>query len=826
MSEVKTLFVKPTSQQNNYVSPEGSYDNILSSDIVQPQHDIFTLYENDLSGNYHPFSANGWLSSVISDADGNLPEPVIINLEGNFAISILRIVGNAFTQNFPVSFSYKIFKGENILYEDFVETNDQVAWEKDFKACYEVTKVELTITKISKGNSAVHLLNFSNPYIRNKIQVFDITTISKTVISIGINLQKKLELPINISRKSFIYNTIKKKQDTASFGINEKSALRNVHTIMKEPNRQVFGKVTVVYFNPLLELVTEIISSGGAHLSNLDQLSDSKTGEMKSNYFTLFDNKLDGSYVPYGKTSQVGWVSKELTDVNGVFSTPPTLSQKFSQRLLSEMSIYFDNNKDTWPTEFDVVIHSNKRENVTITIQDFEGLSWKLPDDYAEVTQVDFIFKKMNKPFYPATVTELTISSSVTYEQDHLVSIDLLEELGYEDTVTNLGCISANEVNITFDNTDKAFFFNNKESLIAPQLKKNRKVLPYLGAEIVPGVVEWYPLGTFWSYNWNVPSANVIASVTAMDTLSLLDTLSFTEHQVYQNKSVGELFEIILQDAKKQFTLLEWDIDESLYDLIIPYTWFDASSHAQALKRLAKTDMIDVFADRKGRVRCQYRYKATNVPLDTWSDNTNVKSKNYPTLYSDLPNYVEVKITEVTVLKQELLNITQAFDISSSNLPSFVFSYPYVDNAEVLIDCDETVVYNYNLYSWGMKITFTGSGKVRSVKVTGDSLSVTTDSSCAAVDEQKINLDGLYKVTIDSEFIQDSDRANKLAKDLLQLASLDAYYVEVDYSGDISLSISDSIKLLNGIAPKENYIISRHELYWDGSLMGSATLIS
>ena len=134
------------------------------------------------------------------------------------------------------------------------------------------------------------------------------------------------------------------------------------------------------------------------------------------------------------------------------------------------------------------------------------------------------------------------------------------------------------------------------------------------------------------------------AHTTARDRLELLRLSDFTTSLVYENYSLYQLFQIVLDDAG----LLPSDyvLDASLNSIVIPYAWFDRMSHREALQRLAQCAYIQVYCDRYGKV--------VVGPIDTspqvyfnFDNDTNIYSKSYPITASEITNYVEVTIGNV-----------------------------------------------------------------------------------------------------------------------------------------------------------------------------------
>ena len=87
-----------------------------------------------------------------------------------------------------------------------------------------------------------------------------------------------------------------------------------------------------------------------------------------------------------------------------------------------------------------------------------------------------------------------------------------------------------------------------------------------------------------------------------------------------------------------------------------------------------------------------------------------------------------------------------------------------------------------------------------------------------------IRQDGAKPYTIDSELIQDRNVAKYLADSILTDITKEYYTAEINYTGDISLTLNNFIWYKDGLATPNYYLIKRHNLYWAGYLTGSATL--
>jgi hypothetical protein len=630
---------------------------------------------------------------------------------------------------------------------------------------------------------------------------------------------------------SHVINNIDGSVDICPIAVSARSFadLMNVHSIMKGVTRHIYGKVYITYTDPMLDSETRYVSSGTAYNSVPSQVADNVvTSDGK--FFTLYENNLTGEYRPSDEQSQVGWVSSAISDASGAFTGElPYLRIEFSSRPVVSLPITFDTSRGSVAKDFTLAYEQVDGNVITKSITGNTAPTVVFDEPVPNVVAVTITVSSITKAGYPVAILEIPVMSTQLYvgyqDRSDLISIDLLEELTYDDEIEALGGISANSITVVLDNSKRDFYFNNKNSLVASQLKRNRKIVPWLGVEITPGEIEWYTLGTFWSYRWDVPVEGLTAKVVGFDTLGLLDKTEFRDHVMQVNKSIGYLIEYVLSDARKQLDFIEYNIDPSLYDIIIPYAWFSVGGHTAALRRISQCYPVHIYCNRNGVICAAPQKLHHDYYYDTWSDNTNVISKNYNSLYTTLPNIINVAVKQPAIKAGETLvddNLT--FSVTDMPTRTLNFSSPYVSGITVTVDCDATVNYTYAAYSWGIDVNFTGTGNVRSIKCVGSMLDISSTSTVSNKNLDSIRQNGSVTRDISSDFIQTSAHALELINRLLTLSEQDKYDVEVKYRGDISLTINDPILLLDGIAPDNRYNIKRHELSWNGSLTGSAYL--
>lgn len=742
---------------NRAVTP-GSFDLIFTARKIK-ERNLFCLSDNRLDGTYKLFPSVdvGWWDDYLSDADGYLAEPAVIEVDQHTNAYALMI--NGYQRVYPVDFTIRLYLAGSLVHLESVVGNTEFNRMVVLPASYEIDKYVVSVTRISR------------PY--------DVLRMSSVSFSAAIS------------------------------------------ALCAERSRKMHAKLEIVYNNPMYGLGGTASSEHSAHTARPEQLLDSMLPN-GANLFKLYDNKLDGSYVVAGAGSQVGWWPTGLPDADCMYAAPKRCTIAFSARPLLTHTLRGYAPTNDYPVDFNIYATDTSGVEHKVEVRGNDQLTCQVPINVDNAVSLSIEILRSSRPNRPAIITEFSVSSAVTYYDSDIIDVNILEELTYDDANESLGSISANELIANLNNTDGSFYFSNTASLIARQLKKNRRIKAWFGVEAPDGATIWVDMGTFWSYSWDVPVGGLTARVTAFDTIGLLSTLTFENHNVFVDKSIGYMLEYILNDAKGYFEELDWIIDEDLYDIIIPYGWFSYGSYAAALERLASCDMLYIYCDRVGRIIARIRPEKVDSVYASWSNSTNIMTTAYPTMYTDLANHIDVTVTAVSEKAGEALNYTTPIYLSAGDSKQLQFSYPMLSMSDIFIDSDAEI--EYSVHGWGVSIKAVTDGVIRKVLVNGISLIPDTSQFVTRRDTASILANGAVHSVITSDFIQSREHALRIADRLFEDAALTKYDAEITYRGDLTLAIGDPVELVDGKAPDNKYFIKRHEFYYNGAMTGTARL--
>ena len=334
----------------------------------------------------------------------------------------------------------------------------------------------------------------------------------------------------------------------------------------------------------------------------------------------------DGTYYPMpgnalqAAENQVGWYGAEESDSSGEWLIDPTLTTTFAARPMSALSICGDNINGEYPVSFEVKIYTLATDVspvLTESVVDGVGTGWVLSKinvgdsqavkwDRTLVTEInscekmELIIKKWSDTGRVVKITEFYSAITITYTDDDIVSIKLLEESEIADGTLPVGNISCNELVVELQNVGNQFFYNNTASPIHTQLKINRKIVAYVGIKLADSseTIYWEKLGTFFSGDWDAEENGTTAGTTARDRMELLRKSDFEISELYEDITLYDLVEIVLNDAKTKIIDLQWNIDSGLSSFTLPFAWFEKQSYFECIKQITQACMGRAYMDR------------------------------------------------------------------------------------------------------------------------------------------------------------------------------------------------------------------------------------
>lgn len=841
----------------------------VSDNILTPSYKWFSLSQNKLDGSFHPIDTTntyqvGWWGGSLSDANGNVTNQ-IITIQEQRSIHKLRVAGDSLLGEYPVDFTMKLTKNNVVIYTETVVGNTNVIWSKELDKVYDVDSITLSVTKINTPNTVVKIVDMFSPDDFKRHDTLRITaeeesgineTITLTLVEdsfIQVSILKGDQPSIVVNKKEGLItgelnshdswtlkDSTKQKQiinitsprDHLKVHLNERSKIKNVHTVMDSNLRQVFGKVEITYAAPFLGDDVSIVANQIGRNTAVTGIADNTT-HSEYKWASLHDNKLDGSYHPMPLSTDRKWHAglwgTKLSDATGRFVDKPVITIVFVPRPLYYLKVAGDDMLMNYPVDFTIdVLDHNEDVIYTEEVIGNTNILWykDLNPVLNDVTKVQLTIHRISKPYQVFKLTEFFNSIVETYYNKQIVNMHLLEELDYIESSITLGAVSSNEIDIVLDNSTGKFNLMDTSTPLHNLIKRNRKVRAWLGAEIVPDEVEWYPLGTFYTTKWDIPDRSLTASLTARDRLDVLNYSDFTYSKVYKNMTLGQLYKLILDDAGL-IEGVDYEVSNTLDYLVVPYAWFPKQTHRDALQRLSACAIVQLYCDREGKIIVT-DMDPTNTVYFTYKDSSNVISKDFPFVWNEITNYVEVSAnifaegTKKAVLEsREILvipaNTSMELKYDYNTLPVTTIDAPIItSDTGIILD-------SYTTYAWGivMKVrNSTASNKnITSIVVNGLPLEKQTTSINVAKDDALIKENGTLKTSIGHDFIQSTVYAQSLAQNLLNGYRDARYDVKLTCRGNIGVYLKQKVNIEDSkMNTTKTYVVKRQTIDWNGAL--------
>ena len=795
-----------------------------------PSHKWFSLQDNDLGGDYYPIPSDGsgevgWWGTSLSDGSGSLvASPALTVTFAERDIHGITICGDSLLNEFPVDFTVALYNGVTLLTTVIVSGNTEVNYMHPFSEIYTADKLVLTVTKINKASRTVKILEAYNEYIMVRSDSL-IVTPRDAILKRVASTDNLLLFPLVESELIVDFSSA----DTLLVAISETSTLTNIHSVMNADEREIFGKVEISYSDPYTDESIAVVASETNRVGDAEEIADSLVTP-KRKWLSLHKNSLDGTYYPVAPVYSIGWWGNSLSDVNGDLAPQPTLTVTFDARTIQRLRLAGDSLLNNFPVDFTIVCYDAADTVLhTETVIGNASVDWQLDiSPIYSVTKMVATISKINEAFSVPKIMEFYTAVKETYTGDEIVSLHLLEELGYSSSVLSLGTISANEISVTLDNTTRKFNIGNSQSSVNGYLKKNRRVVAWLGAEVVPGEIEWYQLGVFYTTNWSVPEQDVVAIATARDRLELLRLQDFTTSEVYTNYTLYQLFGIVFT-AAGLVADVDYTLDTALQSVIIPYSWFDRMTAREALHKIASCTIVDIYCNRQGIIVVK-QVLPTAFPITTFNED-NLFSKNFPYIGDSVANYVEVKASSISIgVEQAVIDLAETITVPANGQYTLNLTYnqiPCIDVQNPTITGHAAIIVaSYNIYAWGVVIVLANSDgsdqEITAVEVLGKPLSFGTQKVAIAQDADLIREDGKTVATVSHDFIQTQVYAQQLATDLLALYKNSLYNTVLDSRGNVALLLGDRFVSPGYLHETDyEYMTTRQIIDWNGSLMAT-----
>lgn len=256
-------------------------------------------------------------------------------------------------------------------------------------------------------------------------------------------------------------------------------------TKIKAPVRSVKAKVTVDFTSPFLDESIVVSASEDAAVSLSSQTANSIVIP-QGNIISLDGAWQLGTGILADLTKEVGWWGSQLSDVSAAFSSPyPTLTVTHSARPIQTLKVVGDSVRAEYPVDFTIKLYDAANTLLyTETVTGNALNTWTTTVSEIGITKQVLEITKWSAASRQVKIMEFFTSIQEIYYGDDIISLNVLEEREVSNGSLPVGNISANEVDLKLYNRNRKFDAGNTSSSLYGAVKANRKIRPYIGAQI------------------------------------------------------------------------------------------------------------------------------------------------------------------------------------------------------------------------------------------------------------------------------------------------------------------------------------------------------
>jgi hypothetical protein len=437
-------------------------------------------------------------------------------------------------------------------------------------------------------------------------------------------------------------------------------------TKINSPIRKLFSKVVINYTDPLLDPTITGSSADNNYISYPNQMVNGRTimthkwGELDGQFILDGSFKLCASTEESANFNEHGWWSASRADGSGVIDA--TGQVDYSSRKVSGAFVAFDSKLIEYGVDYTIKFYDGV--SLIHTVTETGNALTEVQYTFTQISDIDKVVLNITKWSEPNTVVkvaEFTTQVIEEYTDEILCNWSVIEEREISnDGFIPTGAISSSQATVCLSNANgRPFDANNITSRLNGLVKPNALVEIYLGVDTASGI-EYQPMFTGWTTEWDVPEKSVEATTTARDRLNLLTQTNITT-DVIKGDTFSDWFETVLNDAGLANT--EYDIDTDLNgsDYIVPVGWMQGESHRRALELLAEGCNATVYVGRDKLIYVKKLDNFSGSSVQTFTRDDYSDKDNQPA-YGNVVNNITVITSPVVENVNEVVYETGSTD--------------------------------------------------------------------------------------------------------------------------------------------------------------------
>lgn len=371
-------------------------------------------------------------------------------------------------------------------------------------------------------------------------------------------------------------------------------------TAIKNTVRKMKAKVQVTWSDPVIDAGITTTASSINRIDFKAQTIDTIENTTHKWFYINPQCTLNGTFYPApsaaeASIAQMGLFSQQQNS-SKTFSPYITLTHSFSARVLKTINVAFDDSYGEYAEAFNIYIYKGSYTLYqTITITGNTSLTYvgNFTTPISDVTRIVLEVRVWSVANVVAKISEFSFNATETYTED-ISSLGLLEEKEIRDGSIPVGNISSNELdlslnNIRVNNVLDPFYFSNPLSAYSAYMLPGRKVKAWIGVELPSTDIEYVPLGTFWSGDWDVEEVSNTAATTCRDRLDKLRNINCKGEWMLKDSNLYNVALRLMSDIITTAPMpdLKYNISTDLTNFTVSYGYFPIQSFFQCVKDIA-----------------------------------------------------------------------------------------------------------------------------------------------------------------------------------------------------------------------------------------------
>lgn len=575
--------------------------------------------------------------------------------------------------------------------------------------------------------------------------------------------------------------------------------------------RKVFGKVEIVFSDSDISSISNIEVSTNAEISHPDEVyGNNLTPTAKA--CTMDGNaRMGGGYQMIDDSCITGWWSNNLSDVDGIFDEFPTIEITFTERPIVSWIIKGDDKLGQYPTNFLVQYLNGTTVVAYKEVLDNTQVQYRLVKTVLNVTAIRLTVYSWSVPNACVKLMRFFDTITETYDESELQSFEVNEELCSEDASFNL---NSDSMSVTIYNKERKFTTGYLKNLLI----LDRKVKPSIGIE-VNGVVNYTPLGTFYSEEWKVSDDGRWVTCNAIDRLMRLQNNVYIGYLLDYNVSLYDIAIDIF--TKAGIPSNKYEISTSLEDFEIPYALMPKMSVWDALQEIAYTGLCNIYIDRNDKIVIK---SIDDTPTVSTIEvvRTNMFSYISNISLTEFANKVSVDYAEVCPGEEAITAAETSITLGPLEELELIIDYTTeIQSAGVLIDNTNITRESFESGTNACKVKFKNNvNSIQTAQITIYGPTYTINYKTISVqDDVSVRDYGAFEYKHPTtDFIQDKYKATEVATKLLYRMKAGEGTIKAVWRGNPILELGESFNC-DRCSDEENDLICEYNKFtFDGSL--------